>query len=174
MVAGLNRSGPAGSKQMSFKNVGCLLIFMLAAVTVQTVARGVAPSSQAQDEVSGQISGERSAGIEMLTPTEGVDFNGYLRNVYGTTKKRWFANMPASVAKGNKGINSVEFRILQDGTVPKEFMKIKAPSGKADLDEASLAGIRAAAPFAKLPAEFTGPYIELRFTFYYNLAPPGR
>ena len=160
---------------MSFKSVGCLLILVvLAAVTVQTPARGGAPSGQAQDEVSGQISGEGSAGIELLTPTEGVDFNGYLRNVYRTTKKRWFANMPASVAKGNKGVNVVEFRILQDGTVPKEFMKMKTASGKADLDEASLAGIREAAPFAKLPAGFTAPYIELRFTFSYNLEPRQR
>jgi TonB family protein len=82
--------------------------------------------------------------------------------------------MPASVAKGQKGINSVEFRILQDGSVPRDSMKSKASSGKADLDEASLSGILAAAPFAKLPADFTAPYIELRFTFYYNLEPPQR
>jgi TonB family protein len=82
--------------------------------------------------------------------------------------------MPASVAKGQKGINSVEFRILQDGTVPKEFMKVKNSSRKADLDNASLAAVREAAPFAKLPADFTAPYIELRFKFFYNVEPPER
>jgi hypothetical protein len=123
-----------------------------------------------QDGAGSQKAGETGA-IELLTPTEGVDFNSYLRGVYVATKKHWVANLPASVAKGNKGINSVEFRILQDGTVPKEFMKVRTASGKTDLDEASLEGIHGAAPFGKLPKDFTGPYIELRFTFYYNLQP---
>jgi TonB family protein len=151
-----------------------LILVVLTAMTLQTDARGGASGGALQDAASEQTLRGGTAGIEMLTPTEGVDFNGYLRNVYRTTKKRWFANMPASVAKGNKGVNVVEFRILQDGTVPKEFMKMKTASGKADLDEASLAGIREAAPFAKLPLGFTAPYIELRFTFSYNLEPPQR
>jgi outer membrane biosynthesis protein TonB len=88
------------------------------------------------------------------------------------SKKRWFANMPPSAMKGQRGVNVVTLRILQDGTVPKEFIKIKTTSGKADLDEASLASM--AAPFGKLPADFTAPYIELRFTFFYNLEPTPR
>jgi TonB family protein len=136
----------------------------------QLDARVGAPNSASQDEASGQTV-RGTAEIEMLTRTEGVNFNSYLPKVYRATKKRWFASMPASVARGNEGINSVEFRILQDGTVPKEFMRIKASSGKADLDAASFAGIRTAAPFAKLPTDFTAPYIEVRFTFYYNLEP---
>ena len=151
-----------------------LILVVLTAMTVQTNARGGVSGGALQDATSEQTLRGGTAGIEMLTPTEGVDFNGYLRNVYVTTKKRWFANMPPSVARGQKGVNSVEFRILLDGTVPKEFMKMKASSGKAELDEASLAGIRDATPFAKLPEKFTAPYIELRFTFYYNLEPPRR
>ncbi len=159
---------------MSLRNVGQLLVLVvLSAMTVQTDARGGAPGGKFQYGAPEQTTGATGA-IELLTPTEGVYFNEYLRTVYITTKKRWLANMPASVAKGQKGINSVEFRILQDGTVPKEFMKIRTASGKADLDEASLAGIRAAAPFSKLPADFTAPYIELRFTFFYNLQPAPR
>ena len=148
-----------------------LILVLLVAMPFQVDARGGASGGALQDTASEQTSRGGTAGIELLTPTEGVDFNGYLRNVYVTTKKRWFAKMPASVAKGQKGVNSVEFRILQDGTVPKEFMKFRTALGKADLDEASLAGIREAAPFAKLPKDFTGPFIELRFTFYYNLQP---
>jgi TonB family protein len=151
-----------------------LILVVLTAMTVQTEARGGASGGALQDAPSEQTFRGGTAGIEMLTPTEGVDFNGYLRTVYVTTKKRWFASIPPSVARGQKGVNSVEFRILRDGTVPKEFMKMKASSGKAELDEASLAGIRDATPFAKLPEKFTAPYIELRFTFYYNLEPPRR
>lgn len=110
--------------------------------------------------------------MELLTQTEGVDFNSYLRDVYKAIQKNWFAKMPLSVKSGQKGVNSIEFRVLADGTVPKEFVKMKYSSGKANLDEASLAGILDAAPFTKLPSMFSGPYIELRFTFYYNVTPP--
>jgi TonB-like protein len=156
---------------MSSRNVGSLLLLaVLIAMTVQADARGGASHGAAQEGASeptvrGQVS------LELLTPTEGADLNSYLHTVYATTKKNWFAKIPASVAGGQKGINVVEFRILQDGTVPKDFLKIAAGAGKPDLDEASLAGIRAAAPFAKLPEKFTGPFIELRCTFYYNLEP---
>lgn len=153
---------------MIFESVGRLLIVvLLTAVPFQADAK-VQSSGALQDGTSAQRAG---VGIELLTPTGGVDLNNYLHWVYMTTKKRWFANMPASVAKGQKGINTVEFRVLQDGSVPKEFMKMKLSSGHTDLDEASLKGIREAAPFAKLPEKFSQPYIELRFTFYYNLQP---
>ena len=42
--------------------------------------------------------GTAGAGVEMLTDTEGVDFNDYLRRVYITVKQNWFSVMPASVA----------------------------------------------------------------------------
>ena len=40
----------------------------------------------------------------MLTDTEGVDFNDYLRRVYITVKQNWFAVMPASVQLGDQGV----------------------------------------------------------------------
>jgi TonB family protein len=80
--------------------------------------------------------------------------------------------MPASLVKGQQGKNIVEFRVLQDGSVPKEFLKIALSSEKSDFDAASLQGVSDAAPFNHLPESFSKPYIVLRFTFYYNLPPP--
>lgn len=159
---------------MRIETLRRIFVIALLASIPFCAARTAVYSSSAIEQAKDSPPPRPVASIELLTPTEGVDFNGYLRNVYGTTKKGWLARMPASVAQGLKGVNSVEFRILQDGTVPKEFMKFKTRSGKADLDDASVAGIRDAAPFARLPADFTAPYIELRFTFYYNLEPPQR
>jgi TonB family protein len=152
------------------KTVRLFALVLLTAITLQADARGGSINLTPQSGAAGQTA-RGSIALEVLTQTEGVDFNGYLHNVYMAAKKRWLANMPPSVARGNKGITSVEFRILQDGTVPKEFMKMKSASGKADLDEASLAAIQGAAPFGKLPDKFSAPYFELRFTFYYNLQP---
>src|SRR6516164_8272229 len=68
-------------------------------------------------------------GIDMLTETEGVDFKSYIREVYLSVKKSWFASMPPSVGKGQQGVNAVEFRILQNGNVPNDFLKVTSGSG---------------------------------------------
>ncbi len=113
-----------------------------------------------------------SAGLEVLTDTEGIDFNVYLRQLYSSVRNIWYANMPPSVEKGDQGVNSVEFRVLQDGSVPKDSVKIRFQSGKAALDSVSLKAVREAAPFNHLPENFSRPFILLRITFYYNRKPP--
>ena len=115
--------------------------------------------------------GSVGAGIEMLTPTEGVDFNDYLARVYQSVKRNWFAVMPASVELGDKGVVSLQFRIMKNGGVPDgEPVKVFG-SGKEPLDRAAISSIRTSNPFEPLPPAFGGPYIELRFTYYYNLQP---
>ncbi len=121
--------------------------------------------------VSGGGQGSAYAGIEMLTPTEGVNFNDYLARVYQSVKRNWFAVMPASVELGDKGVVSLQFRIMKNGAVPEgEPVKVFG-SGKEPLDRAAISSIRTSNPFEPLPPAFSGPYIELRFTYYYNLQP---
>jgi hypothetical protein len=50
-------------------------------------------------------------------------------------------------------------------------MVLEYPSGDIGLDRAAWGGITGASPYPPLPAEFTGPYLELRFGFFYNLDP---
>lgn len=109
--------------------------------------------------------------MEMLTPTEGVDFNDYLHRVYITVKRNWFSVMPESVRLGDKGVVSLQFRIMRNGSVPDGEPVRLAGSGKEPLDRAAVSSIRASNPFEPLPPAFSGPYIELRFTYYYNLQP---
>jgi TonB C terminal len=116
--------------------------------------------------------GTAGAGIEMLTDTEGVDFNDYLRRVYITVKQNWFAVMPASVQLGDQGVVSLQFKIMRDGSVPDGDPRRVFGSGKEPLDRAAVSSIRASNPFPPLPAPFKGPYIELRFTYYYNMPIP--
>ena len=110
--------------------------------------------------------------FKMLSETEGVDFDFYLRDLYLSVRKQWFAKMPGSVARGQQGTNTIEFRVLQDGSVPKDSLKMVVSSENSDFDEASLQAVRNAAPFSHLPEKFSKPDIGLRFTFYYNLPLP--
>jgi hypothetical protein len=109
--------------------------------------------------------------MELLTPTEGVNFDDYLRRVYITVKQNWFAVMPESVQLGEKGVVSLQFRIMRNGVVPTGEPVRVFGSGKEPLDRAAISSIRASTPFEPLPTPFKGEFIELRFTYYYNLQP---
>ncbi len=107
--------------------------------------------------------------VEMLTPTEGVDFTNYLARVLASVKRNWYAVIPESARLGEKGRVMLQFRIQRDGNVPFPEPALVATSGKEPLDRAALSSIRASSPFEPLPPAFSGPYIELRFIFLYNL-----
>jgi len=120
----------------------------------------------------GGIGGGRGfldGGIEVLTPPEGVDFSNYLARVLASVRRNWYAVMPESARLGDKGRVVLQFRILRNGSVPFPEPALMLSSGKEPLDRAALSAIRASNPFEPLPQAFSGPHIELRFIFLYNL-----
>jgi TonB family protein len=107
--------------------------------------------------------------VQILTPTEGVDFNDYLARVVASVRRNWYAVMPESAQLGDQGRVALQFRIMRDGSVPADEPTRVIPSGKEPLDRAAVSAIRSSNPFEPLPPKFSGPYIELRFYFLYNL-----
>jgi TonB family protein len=61
---------------------------------------------------------------------------------------------------------AIEFAITKDGQVAG--MKLVATSNDVALDRAAWGGIAGSNPFPPLPSDFGGPYLALRFRFYYN------
>ncbi len=114
-------------------------------------------------------SGYAGSAVQMLTPDEGVDFTNYLARVLAGVKRNWYAVIPESARLGERGRVVLQFRILRDGNVPLPEPALVVTSGKEPLDRAALSSIRASSPFEPLPPAFSGPYIELRFIFLYNL-----
>jgi TonB family protein len=145
--------------------------------SLRAAARGSGPRPIAGggDIPGGGASGGRGSGgtafggLEMLTPDQGVDFNNYLQRVYVTVKRNWFAVMPGSVELGERGIVVLTFKIMRDGSVPSAEPVIQRNSGKEPLDRAAYSSVRASNPFEPLPPQFSGPYIELRYTYLYNI-----
>jgi TonB family protein len=107
--------------------------------------------------------------VQMLTPTEGVDFSDYLARVVASVKRNWYAVMPESAQLGEKGRVILQFRIMSSGAVPDAEPQLMSSSGKEALDRAAYSSIRSSSPFQPLPSAFSGPFIELRFIFLYNL-----
>jgi TonB family protein len=105
----------------------------------------------------------------MLSPTEGLDWSSYLQRVYEAVKRNWYAIMPESVELGEKGVVVLTFRIMKDGSVPGTEPIINRNSGKEPLDRAAYSSVRASNPFEPLPSQYSRSYIELRFTYLYNI-----
>src|SRR6202140_48966 len=117
----------------------------------------------------GQGAGAFGNGYEILTPTEGVDFSDYMKRVGASVRRNWYAVMPESAQLGDRGRVALQFRIMRDGSVPTGEPTRLINSGKEPLDRAAVSAIRSSNPFEPLPPAFSGPYIELRFYFLYNL-----
>jgi TonB family protein len=110
--------------------------------------------------------------LELMTQVGDTAFDKYLQTLYLSVKKSWMLNMPDSAQLGERGQDEVEFQVLQDGTVPKDSIKLSVSSRKKDLDEASLRAIRKAGPFDHLPDKFMGRLIDVQITFGYNVPRP--
>jgi TonB family protein len=106
--------------------------------------------------------------LEVLSDTMGVDFGPYLQRVLHDVRQNWYNLIPESAQAPimKKGKVTIEFAILKDGKVAG--MKLISTSGDVALDRGAWGGITASNPFPPLPNEFGGPYLDLRFAFFYN------
>lgn len=108
------------------------------------------------------------SGLDILSDTQGVDFGPYLNRVVASVRMNWYNLIPeeARAPLLKRGKVAIEFVILPDGKVGG--MRLAGQSGDIALDRAAWGGISASNPFSPLPSEFHGPYLALRFHFYYN------
>lgn len=119
------------------------------------------------------LSGEThmGSGIDVMSDTMGVDFGPYLSRVLAVVRMNWYNLIPdeARLPMRKRGKVAIEFVILPDGKIAG--MRLAGQSGDIALDRAAWGGISASNPFSPLPSEFHGPYLALRFYFYYNPDP---
>lgn len=109
--------------------------------------------------------GRQLGALDILSDTQGVDFGPYLQRILQDVRENWYHLIPES-AEMKKGKLAIEFAITKDGKVAD--MRLIASSGDVALDRPAWGSITASNPFPPLPSEFTGPFLALRFRFYYN------
>jgi len=109
--------------------------------------------------------GREQGALDILSDTQGVDFGPYLQRILQNVRENWYHLIPES-AEMKKGKLAIEFAITKDGKVAD--MRLVASSGDVALDRPAWGSITASNPFPPLPSEFRGPYLALRFRFYYN------
>jgi hypothetical protein len=128
---------------------------------------GAMPGAGAPSGGNGQ--GLLGSGVQILTPTDGVDFSNYLERLLARVKQNWMSVMPISARMGDKGVVVMRFHIMANGNMPPPEPVLERTSGKEPLDRAAGAALTESNPFEPLPSAYTRPYIELRIIFLYNL-----
>ena len=109
--------------------------------------------------------GRQMGALDILSDTQGVDFGPYLQRILQVVRQNWYILIPES-AEMKKGKLAIEFAITKDGQVAD--MRLVASSGDVALDRPAWGSITNSNPFPPLPTEFKGPYLALRFRYYYN------
>jgi TonB family protein len=145
-----------------------VLLFCCALTFGQNISSSPEIQSQAPASSPDQKSQKQDyglGGLDILSDTQGVDFGPYLQRLLHDVKENWYHLIPAS-ASMRRGKLAIEFAITKDGKVAD--MRLVASSGDVALDRPAWGSITASNPFPPLPSEFTGPYLALRFRFYYN------
>ena len=107
--------------------------------------------------------------IQVLNPGYSGEISPYLDQVLADVKKTWYEAIPAAARRGQSGKVAVDFSVLRDGSLAPSGPVIFTSSRKRALDDGCLQSVRAASPFAPLPATFKDPSLQLRIVFLYNL-----
>src|SRR5262249_33877052 len=103
----------------------------------------------------------------ILSDTLGYDFVRYIGLLMNRLRYNWYSLIPEAAHRGAKGKVIVIFTIIRNGTV--QNLRMVASSKVEILDRAATAAIKASDPFAPLPADFKGEYIDLQLDFLYNI-----
>ncbi|MGB8028482.1 MAG: energy transducer TonB [Terracidiphilus sp.] len=110
------------------------------------------------------------SGYQILSDTQGVDFNDWLARWHYITQMTWDPLIPDEVNPPilKSGVVAVRFKVLPNGQVTD--MQLDGRSGDTGLDRAAWGAITGSS-YPALPREFHGPYLELRAYFLYNMEP---
>jgi hypothetical protein len=111
-------------------------------------------------------------GIQVLSDTQGVDFNNWLQRWHYETERTWDPLIPDEVNPPllKSGQVQIRFKVLPNGRLMDGSMTLEGSSGDVALDRAAW-GALVGSNYPPLPREFHGPYLDLRARFMYNMKP---
>jgi TonB family protein len=112
-------------------------------------------------------------GVQIISPTEGVDFSAWLAAWHYETERTWDPLIPdeANPPISKQGQVMIEFTVLPNGRLAPDSVHLVGRSGDTALDRAAW-GALTGSSYPPLPRDFHGPYITLRAWFLYNMEPP--
>jgi hypothetical protein len=114
--------------------------------------------------------GAGSGGVQVLSDTQGVDFNAWLQRWHHETERTWDPLIPDEVNPPilKSGMVAIRFKVLPNGRLMDGSLVLEGRSGDTALDRAAW-GALTGSNYPPLPRDFHGPYLELRAYFLYNM-----
>ena len=131
---------------------------------VREAAAAIEPSG------AGAKAARTAAPEEQTVNLESPDrrYRSYLQKVRQRIENRW-SYPETALKKGEQGIATVKFTIENRGVLSGQ--DVLTSSGSSVLDEHSLAVVRAAAPYDRLPPELSLARLHIVASFHYRLKP---
>lgn len=105
---------------------------------------------------------------EILSDTQGVNFQPYLRRILQEIYDQWIPLIPeeARPPLRKSGVTMIRFTILPDGTIGA--MHLDGSTHDDALNKAAWGSITSVGQFPALPSQFHGPNLELRIHYLVN------
>lgn len=105
---------------------------------------------------------------EILSDTQGVNFQPYLRRILQEIYDQWIPLIPeeARPPLSKSGVTMIRFTINPDGTIAA--MHLDGSTHDDALNKAAWGSITGVGQFPALPSQFHGPNLELRIHYLVN------
>lgn len=105
---------------------------------------------------------------EILSDTQGVNFNPYLQRILREIYDQWIPLIPEEARPPlmKSGTTMIRFKILPDGTIGGIYLDDSTHDGA--LNRAAWGSITGVGQFPPLPSQFHGPNLELRIHYLVN------
>ncbi len=107
-------------------------------------------------------------GVEVLSDTQGVNFDPYLRRLIADIYRNWLPLIPEECRPplSKQGETLVRFTILPDGRIGA--MYLDGSTHDDAINRSAWGSITSEGQFPPLPSQFHGPNLELRLHYYVN------
>lgn len=110
-------------------------------------------------------------GVDVLSDTQGVDFNPYIRRLLADIYRNWLPLIPeeARPPLSKQGETLIRFSILPDGRIGA--MHLDGSTHDDAINRSAWGSITSEGQFPPLPSQFHGPNLELRIHYLVNKEP---
>lgn len=108
-------------------------------------------------------------GVDILSDTQGVDFNPYLQKIIREIYETWLPLIPeeARPPLNKQGEALIRFTIMPDGTIGAN-MSLDGSTHDDAINKSCWGSITGVGQFPPLPKQFHGPNLELRIHYLVN------
>ena len=135
---------------------------------VQNSARGDSGGSAGIRSGGGGGGTQLGNGVDILSDTQGVNFQPYLQRILREIYEQWLPLIPEEARPPlmKQGVTQIRFTINADGTIAA--MHLDGSTHDEALNRAAWGSITSVGQFPPLPKQFHGPNLELRIHYLVN------